>query len=130
MVGDSELLGHPNQIGERFRAHLLHDVGAMKFNCSLGDGEFAGSLFVMLPSNNESRHFAFTRRELLITLAKFSSFRSRFVRLKIPLDGGEDSVQQSAIAKGFGKEFHRSRFHCARTDIGMSPCQVMKIIGI
>jgi hypothetical protein len=41
LAGDSELFGHPNQIGKRFCAHLLHDVGAMKFNRSLGGSEFA-----------------------------------------------------------------------------------------
>jgi hypothetical protein len=69
LAGDSELFGHPNQIGKRFYAHLLHDVGAMKFNRSLGGGEFAGNLFVKLPSNNQSHHFPLTRRELLISLA-------------------------------------------------------------
>jgi hypothetical protein len=64
----SELFGHPHQIGKRFCAHLLHDVGTMKLNRSLGGGEFAGSLFVELSSNNEGHHFPLSRRELLISL--------------------------------------------------------------
>ncbi len=63
LARDSEPFGHPNQVGERFYAHLLRDVGAMKFNRSLGGGEFAGNLFTKLPSNNESDHFPLARGE-------------------------------------------------------------------
>jgi len=62
-LGNSELFGHPNQVGERFCAHLLHNVGAMRLNLSLGGGEFACNLFVKQPSDNESHHFPLTRHE-------------------------------------------------------------------
>jgi len=53
LAGDSELFSHPNQIGERFRAHFLHNVGAMKFDGSLGGSEFACGLFIEQPGCNE-----------------------------------------------------------------------------
>ena len=80
---DSELFGHSNQIGERFRAHLLHDVSGMKFNRSLGGGEFAGKLFVEVPGDDQ----AITSRSRGVssacngTLEHFFTFSERaFVR--------------------------------------------------
>src|SRR6185503_20119038 len=72
----SKPFSHPNQIGERFRAHFLHDVGAMKFDRSLGGSEFAGDLFIQQSGCNERHHFALTRGELFITLPQFSGFSS------------------------------------------------------
>src|SRR6266568_5453409 len=60
-AGGSKLFSHPNEIGERFCAHLLHDVRAMKFDRALGGGEFAGDLFVQQSGGNERHHFALTR---------------------------------------------------------------------
>src|SRR6267142_6997888 len=86
LAGDAELFRHPHQIGEGFGTQLLHDVGAMKFDGSLGGGEFAGDLFVQQSGGNERQHFALTRGELFVTLAQFSGLRSLFVRGSVPLD--------------------------------------------
>src|SRR6266404_4937234 len=122
LAGGSEFFNHPDQIGERFGAHFLHNVGAMKFDRSLGGGEFAGHLFIQQSGCNQSHHFALTGGELSITLAQFSDFRSLFARGSVPLDGGADRVQQIAAAEGLGKEFHGSRFHRAHRhqDVAMS----------
>lgn len=44
-----KLLCHFDQIRERLRLHLLHDVRTMKFDSSFGGGQFAGNLLVHQP---------------------------------------------------------------------------------
>src|SRR2546426_1248219 len=85
----------------------------MKFNRALGGGEFAGDLLIQQSGSNERNYFALTRGELFITPAQFFGFSSFFVRCPVPLDGGADSVQQTAAAKGFGQEFYGSGLHRA-----------------
>src|SRR5580692_4392054 len=79
-MGKTKLFPHPHQIGERFSVHLLHDVGAMKFDRSLSSGEFAGNLFIEQAGGNERHHFSLTRGKLFIMFAQFSAFRPILLR--------------------------------------------------
>src|SRR6266566_452859 len=72
----SEFFGHADEVGEGFCFHLLHDVGAMKFDRSLGGSEFAGDLFIQHSRSNERHHFTFAWSKLLVALVQFRAFRS------------------------------------------------------
>ena len=80
LTGGLEFFNHPNQICERLCVHLLHDMGAMKFDRSLGSSEFAGYLLIKQTRCDESHHFTLTWGELFITFAQFFRLRSLFVR--------------------------------------------------
>jgi len=54
-------LGHSNHIRERLRLHLLHDVSAMKFDCSFAGNQLAGDLFVEQAQYQKSQHLSLAR---------------------------------------------------------------------
>ena len=43
---DSQLLGRPDKVGERFYAHLLHDMTAMNLNRFFGGAELLSDLLI------------------------------------------------------------------------------------
>ena len=81
LAGGCEFLGHSHEVGKRFCAHLLHDVGAMKFDCSLGGSQLAGDLFVEKSCGDKRRHFA---------LAQLSLPRDKFPNL---VESAEDTAE-------------------------------------
>jgi hypothetical protein len=56
LIRYAELLSHSNQIRERVRPHLLHDVSAMKFDRPVGGDEFSGDLFVEQTQYQKREH--------------------------------------------------------------------------
>ena len=79
LAGSGEFFGHAHEGREGFGFHFLHDVGAMKFDRSLGGSEFAGDLFIEHSRGNEGHDFALARGELFIAFAQFAIFRALFV---------------------------------------------------
>src|SRR6267142_1704060 len=51
-----ELFDHPHQLGERGRAHLLHDVAAMNLDRDLADAQLGGNLLVEQASDDQGQH--------------------------------------------------------------------------
>jgi hypothetical protein len=58
-----KLVGHTDQLRERLRSHLAHNVTAMKFYCFLRHSQLGGDLFIQKPEEDFSHHFAFPRRQ-------------------------------------------------------------------
>ena len=63
LAWESKVLGHANQISQRFRQHFVHDVSAMKLDGFLSDSEFCSDLFIEQSRNDTCHHFALTRRK-------------------------------------------------------------------
>jgi hypothetical protein len=61
------VLGHTDQISQRFRHHFVHDVTAMKLDSFLSGSQFRGDLFIEHSRNDTRRHFALTRRKQFVT---------------------------------------------------------------
>jgi hypothetical protein len=64
--GEGQLLCHPDEIGQRRRPHLPHDVAAMDLDGFLGRAKFSGGLFVQEASNDEREDLAFAWRQRLM----------------------------------------------------------------
>jgi hypothetical protein len=64
--GKRELLGHTDEVWERRRLHLPHDLAAMDLDGLLGRAKFAGDLFVQEASDDEREDLAFAWRQRLI----------------------------------------------------------------
>ena len=64
--GEGELLCHPDEIGQRRRLHLPHDLAAMDLDGFLGRAKFSGDLFVQEASDDEREDLAFAWRQRLI----------------------------------------------------------------
>src|SRR5438270_9249795 len=59
--GSGEFFGHSHQVGKGLRFQLLHDVGTVEFDRSLGSSEFAGGLFIKHSGGNERHDLTLTR---------------------------------------------------------------------
>src|SRR5262249_31732968 len=59
---------HPDQLGERARAHLPHGAAAMDLDRDLRRSELRGDLLVEHPRNDEGHHLALTRRQGGVTV--------------------------------------------------------------
>ena len=55
----AELLCHPDEIGQRCRLHLAHDLTAVDLDGFFGRAQFAGNLFVEKASDDEREDLAF-----------------------------------------------------------------------
>lgn len=54
---DAERVGHPDEVGQRARAHLLHHPAPMNLHGDLAESERPGDLLVHKPVAHESHHF-------------------------------------------------------------------------
>ncbi len=63
---DSELIGDPDEMRERFRFHLVHHMSPMRFYGPLRSSQLEADLLVKKSGSDEREHFAFTRGETLI----------------------------------------------------------------
>jgi hypothetical protein len=54
-----QLLGNPDQIGQRRGFHLLHDLAAMNLKGDFTDSEFRRGLLVEQAAGHQRQHFAF-----------------------------------------------------------------------
>ena len=62
---DFELPGHPNQIGQRARAHFAHDAAAVRFDGQVSGAQFAGDLLVQQAGNNQRQDLTLARSQCL-----------------------------------------------------------------
>src|ERR1700759_2587901 len=63
LAWESQVLGHTDQISQRFRQHFVHDVTAMKLDSFLSGSQSRGDVFVEHSRNDTRHHFALTRRK-------------------------------------------------------------------
>jgi hypothetical protein len=56
-----ELVGHTNQVSQRFGLHLLHDVAPVDFYGGLAGSDFEGDLLIELSGNHERQNLLFSR---------------------------------------------------------------------
>src|ERR1700722_1259450 len=67
LAWESQVLGHADQISQRFRQHFVHEVTAMKLDSFLSGSQFRGDLFIEHSPNDTRRHFALTRLNQFLT---------------------------------------------------------------
>jgi len=80
-AGDSQFVGHSDQLRQRSCAHLFHDLSPMYPNSILGDAKVTGRLFVRETSDHKGEDFPLARREksvALLQLGQLGSLSSRF----------------------------------------------------
>ena len=100
----------------------------MDFYSDLADADVVGDLLVESAGHHQGHHLTLTRGERLETLPQRSDCLFVLQPRAITRQPQLDRVQQVLIAERLGQELDRSPF-IARTDIGMSPYPVMKMIG-
>src|SRR5258705_5781858 len=60
---DLERPGHSYQVGDRFGAHLLHDLAPMNLHRDLADAQLGRGLLVEKAAHDQRQGLAFARRE-------------------------------------------------------------------
>src|SRR5712671_2304349 len=103
---NAERLRHFDQIRERPRPHLPHHMAAMNLDRDLAEAHLGRNLLVRQAGGDEGHHLPLSRAIAAATASSISWSRNGFVR--------------KSIAPAF----------MARTDIGISPWAVTKMIGI
>src|SRR5262249_25539658 len=63
---DAEPFGHPDQVRQRTRRHLLHHPGAMDLDRLLADAQLPGDLLVDQAGGDQREHLALAGGELLV----------------------------------------------------------------
>src|ERR1700754_1246420 len=67
---ETEPRRHADELGDRRRLHLLHDVRAMGFDRSLRRRQIESDLLVQHAGDDAGHHFALARGETLVPLAQ------------------------------------------------------------
>ena len=111
LAWESQVLGHADQISQRFRQHFVHDVTAMKLDSFLSGSQFRGDLFIEHSRNDTRRHFALTRRKQFVTRTQTRQLSLQVARSAIAPNRLLDGVEQILLAKRFGKKLDRTGFH-------------------
>jgi len=75
-------------------------------------------------------HFTFSWRQGIIPAAQFGGLGPLFTRRTVRFERLMNCIEQILIPKRLGQENSPRPPSMARTDMGMSPCPVMKMIGI
>ena len=101
-----------NQFGHGVRFHLLHHVGAMKFDRLLSGAEVAGNLFVQFASNDIFKHFAFTWCKRVQARTDFCKFGMLLPKRAVFLNGHTNGCKQVFIVHRLGEEITGALFHC------------------
>src|SRR6267142_3449549 len=119
---DSQRFGLSQQIGERFRAHLLHNAPPMDLHGNFGQPEFRCYLLVQETRRYQSKNFPLARGQ---SVEKCLQVRDNLVcvaPLPISLNRRHYSVQHLLVAKWLGQEIDRSALHGpdAHRDIAMA----------
>jgi hypothetical protein len=107
-----ELVGHSDEISERLRLHLTHDVTAMKFHGLFGHPQHAGYLFVQESEHDFRHHLAFSRRKGMVKGAQVRPFHPLRGHDAVSLDSLADCIEQILFAEGLGKKFDGPGLHC------------------
>src|SRR6202030_417947 len=111
LAWESQVLGHADQISQRFRQHFVHDVTAMKLDSFLSGSQFRGDLFIEHSRNDTRRHFALTRRKKYVTRTQPRQLSLQVARSAIAPNRLLDGVEQILLAKRLGKKPDRTGFH-------------------
>src|SRR5262245_35288405 len=72
----SELLGHPDEIGDGARLHLLHDAAPVDLDRLLGDAEIPRDLLVELAGDDVEENLALARGEGVEAVLELLSLRA------------------------------------------------------
>jgi hypothetical protein len=59
----TQLVGHPDELGQRSRTHFPHNLAAMNTDRNFARTKIGGGLFAEVACDDERKHFLFTRRE-------------------------------------------------------------------
>ena len=86
-------MGHSNQVRERLRPHLLHDVSAMKFDRSFAGDQLASDLFVEQRQYQKSEHHSLARGEQVLAVAQLGDLGPLLERVPVSLNSSTDGVQ-------------------------------------
>jgi hypothetical protein len=92
-------------------------VASVDFYGCLAGSNFRGNLLLEHSGNDESHNLPLSRSQIL-------DLDLPFLRTAVMLETVLNRVQQIQIPERFAPDFS------ARTDIGMSPCAVTKMMGI
>src|SRR5206468_6171938 len=120
---ETDLLGHPDQRGHRFRPHLLHHAAAVDLDRLLGGAKLARDLLVEHAGDHECEHLALTRRETVHPALDLLAFSRLGLALAAPGQGALDGVQEILVVAGLlekidGPTLHGTHGHRDGSDAG------------
>ena len=108
---NSERLGHSDQIGQRPRAHFLHDVAPMDLHGNLGKSQLGSYLLVHEAGSDQSQNVPLARGQGLKQRLQTCDDFIGFAPSPIPINGRYNGIEHVLIAKRLGQEIDRSALH-------------------
>src|SRR2546427_6737252 len=108
---ETDLLGHPDQRGHRFRPHLLHHAAAVDLDRLLGSAKLARDLLVEHAGDHECEHLALTRREAVHPALDLLAFSRLGLALAAPGQRPLDGVQELLVVAGLLEKIDGPTLH-------------------
>src|SRR5581483_4192426 len=117
-----QLIGDPNQVGERCRLHLLHDLTTVDLKRDFADTEFGCRLLVQKAADHQRQHLALPRRQSREAATKLGPLRPQRALQVIPVNRLANGSNQLLLPHRLGQKVDSAPLNRAyrRWDVAMS----------
>src|SRR5438309_7531029 len=102
--GDAEARGEADQLGDRSRLHLLHEMPALLLDGDFARPELARDLLVEETSDDPSQHVPLARGQQGVPASKRGELLTFAARGAIALDRAANGVEQILLAERLRQE--------------------------
>src|SRR3984893_3170722 len=119
---DIQFIGDPNQVGERCRLHLLHDLTTVDLKRDFADAEFGCRLLVQQAADHQRQHLALPRRQSREAATKLGPLNPYRPLQVVPVNGRANRRHQLPLPHRLGQKVDSAALNGAhrRWDVAMS----------
>ena len=105
----SDPIGHPNELGDRSRLHLVHDSGSVDLDRLLGHAQFEGDLLVQHSSHDPREDLALARGQLRDALLELAELCVIAPVVRVLGQGALDRPEQVLLVDRLDQQIDRPR---------------------